>query len=134
MEVRVVPLAAIWQMRQQVMYLGQLLEFVQLENDQEGVHLGMYDNEILLSVISLFRSGQEMQFRKFATKIECQRKGIGSALLKYVMDWTQTQACALIWCNARTTAMGLYKRFGMEPVGETWVKNGIEYIKMQKAL
>ena len=134
MEVRMVPLAAIWQMRQQVMYPSQPLKFVQLKNDPEGVHLGMYDNEILLSVISLFRSGQEMQFRKFATKIECQRKGIGSTLLKYVIDWTQAQDCALIWCNARTTAMGLYKRFGMEPMGETWVENCIEYVKMQKAL
>lgn len=134
MVVGVVPLSEVWQLRQQVMYPFQDMDMVKLDNDAEGTHLGMYDEEELLSVISLFCSDKKVQFRKFATRMAFQRKGIGSALLQHVMDWAQANGYEVVWCNARLTAVELYKQFGMEPVGESWIKNGIEYIKMQKEL
>ena len=134
MTIREVSLPEVWRLRQQVMYPDQDIKMVQIDDDRNGIHLGAYKENELLSVISMFCSDKQLQFRKFATHDQYQRKGIGSALLQYVFDWAETNEVELVWCNARLTAIGLYKRFGMEPVGETWIKNGVEYIKMQKKL
>lgn len=124
----------VWQLRQEVMYPQAPIAEVQLLDDQKGMHLGLYDDGQLITVISLFVSGQALQFRKFATRNKFQRRGYGTALLQYVMECAKAKRCTTIWCNARLTAMGVYKQFGMKLVGRVWEKNGIEYIKMQKEL
>jgi phosphoribosylformimino-5-aminoimidazole carboxamide ribotide isomerase len=129
-----VPLPDVWALRQAVMYPAETLEFVKLEADTGGQHWGLYKEGILVSVMSVFVEGSALQFRKFATVTAQQGKGHGSMLLQYVMDWAAQHRIKSIWCNARTTATGLYQKFGMQPVGETWQKYGLEFIKMEKQL
>lgn len=134
MQIKEVSLEQVWQMRREVMYPSFSIEQVKLENDAAGLHLGLYDADMLASVVSLFIEDQSMQFRKFATQTALQGKGYGSQLLQHVMQLAETKQCTSIWCNARTAAVGLYKKFGMQPSGNTWVKHGIEFIKMEKQL
>ena len=121
-------------MRQAVMYPQEDISFVQLEDDNTGTHLGLYVTGELVSVISLFEKQNAVQFRKFATKNDKQGMGYGTALLQYVMNYAQATGKASIWCNARTSAMGIYRKFGMQPAGAVWEKWGIEFIKMEKQL
>ena len=116
------------------MYPSQDIKMVKLDDDRSGIHLGAYKENELLSVISIFCSGKQLQFRKFATRKQFQSKRIGSTLLQHVLDWAEANGVEFMWCNARLTAIGFYKRFGMGPVGEIWMKNGVEYIKTQKKL
>ncbi|WP_315822169.1 GNAT family N-acetyltransferase [Paraflavitalea speifideaquila] len=109
------------------------LDFVKLPEDEKGLHWGLYDTGELVSVISVFEKGGQVQFRKFATRTALQGKGYGTALLQYVMDWAQRKGKRSIWCNARLTATGIYKRFGMLATGTTWRKYGIEFIKMENS-
>jgi phosphoribosylformimino-5-aminoimidazole carboxamide ribotide isomerase len=132
--IRQTPIEDVWDMRQRVMYPDEMIDFVKLENDDKGLHLGLYVANTLVSVISLFESGDEVQFRKFATERAMQRKGYGTNLLQYVMDWAASTGKKSIWCNARLMATEMYRKFGMQPVGEGWVKYGIEFIKMEKQL
>ncbi len=53
--------------RHEVMWPDQPLDFVKLENDDTAIHLGLYVHNQLVSVISLFITDNEAQFRKFAT-------------------------------------------------------------------
>jgi phosphoribosylformimino-5-aminoimidazole carboxamide ribotide isomerase len=129
-----VPIETIWNMRQTVMYPDEPLDFVKLENDSLGIHLGLYEDDTLVSVISLFEEEGSVQFRKFATAIPSQGKGFGTRLLTHVMDWAVENKKKSIWCNARLSATALYQKFGMRPTGETWEKWGIEFIKMEKQL
>lgn len=124
----------VWHMRQKVMYPEETIEFVKLENDDKGLHLGLYIADTLVSVISVFEVGDEVQFRKFATETAMQGKGYGTMLLRYVMDWAISTGKKSIWCNARIMATEMYRRFGMQPVGEGWKKYGFEFIKMEKQL
>lgn len=124
----------VWHMRQKVMYPNEIIDFVKLENDDKGLHLGLYIADTLVSVISVFEEGDDVQFRKFATEIAMQGKGYGTKLLQYVMDWAVNTGKKSIWCNARIMATEMYRKFGMQPVGEGWVKYGIEFIKMEKQL
>jgi len=134
MIIQPVPLNEVWAMRQAVMYPQESISFVQLEDDERGLHWGLYEGGELVSVISLFDKDGSLQFRKFATRTSHQGKGFGTALLKHVMDWAHTNGKKSIWCNARLTATGIYKKFGMQAVGKTWQKWGIDFIKMEKQL
>jgi phosphoribosylformimino-5-aminoimidazole carboxamide ribotide isomerase len=121
-------------MRQAVMYPQESISFVQLEDDEAGMHWGLYREEELVSVISLFDKGGSIQFRKFATRTDLQGMGYGTTLLQHVMDWARTSGKKNIWCNARLMAIGMYKKFGMQAVGKTWQKYGLDFIKMEKQL
>ena len=134
MLIKEVPIEEIWHIRQQVMYPKETLEFVRLEDDAIGTHLGLYQDDRLLSVISLFERDGVIQFRKFATITNEQGKGYGTRLLQYVMDWAIKNEKKIIWCNARLSATSLYEKFGMRQTGNSWEKYGIEFIKMQKQL
>lgn len=134
MQIQTVNLNDVWQMRQSVMYPHESFSFVQLDDDNTGLHWGLYETGELISVISLFEKNGSVQFRKFATKTAMQGKGYGTALLQHVMDWAVTTGKKNIWCNARTSAIDIYKKFGMQPVGDPWQKWGIEFIKMEKQL
>lgn len=134
MEMKEVPLDIIWQMRKEVMYPDFTIEQVKLPDDKEGLHLGVYEDEVPVSVVSVFVKNNQLQFRKFATLTACQGKGYGSRLLAYVMQLAQQQQCSAIWCNARVNAMAFYEKSGMEPVGERWWQHGYEFVKMEKQL
>ena len=133
-QVRTVPLQDIWRIRQEVMYPNENIAFVQLDEDEKGIHLGLYEDDELVSVISLFADGDKLQFRKFATITKMQGKGYGTRLLAYIMDWGFKNGYQYIWCNARLSATGMYEKFGMSAAGSSWEKWGIEFIKMEKSL
>ena len=119
-------------MRQAVMYPGESLDFVKLEEDANGIHLGMYVEEELVSVISLFVTGDQLQFRKFATAITQQGRGYGTQLLQHVMYWAENNGMKRIWCNARATATGMYEKMGMRISGNGWKKFGLDFVMMEK--
>jgi phosphoribosylformimino-5-aminoimidazole carboxamide ribotide isomerase len=134
MSIQPVSLNEVWAMRQAVMYPQESISLVQLEDDEKGLHWGLYDQGELVSVISVFDRNGAVQFRKFATRTNWQGKGYGTILLQHVMDWAHKQGKKSIWCNARLTATGIYKKFGMKAVGKTWQKYGLDFIKMEKQL
>ena len=132
LSIKEVALHDVWQLRQEVMYPDETLDFVKLEEDETGVHLGVYEGEELKTVISLFKNDGELQFRKFATRVASQGKGYGTYLLEYVMKWASENQIKRIWCNARATATGMYEKIGMRTTGYGWKKFGLDFIMMEK--
>ena len=82
-EIREIKAEDTWPMRHKVMWPDQPLDYVILPQDEEGLHYGLFKEDKLISVISLFINQEEAQFRKFATATEAQGKGYGSALLHH---------------------------------------------------
>jgi GNAT superfamily N-acetyltransferase len=66
--------------------------------------------------------GQIWQLRGMATRPDRQREGIGSALLASVIDHIAHSGGGLLWCNARLTAVGVYRRAGLVEVGEEFIE------------
>ncbi|MBS1576386.1 MAG: 1-(5-phosphoribosyl)-5-[(5-phosphoribosylamino)methylideneamino]imidazole-4-carboxamide isomerase, partial [Bacteroidetes bacterium] len=62
MEIKEADLAEVWALRREVMYTEEEISFVQLEDDDKGLHLGLYRKRELVSVISLFIRNGELQF------------------------------------------------------------------------
>jgi GNAT superfamily N-acetyltransferase len=131
--IREITAAETWPVRQRVMWPGKDIDFVKIDNDEEGIHYGLFENGTLISVISLFIKGEEARFRKFATEVAYQGKGYGSELLKYLMAEAGKKGVRYLTCDARLTAAGFYRKFGMEESSEvfTYSERGLEYIKMK---
>ena len=131
MQVIEVPLDIVWEMRQKVMYPHLSMEEIKLEEDKRGIHLGIKEDGLFVSVVSLFQHGSEWQFRKFATLEEVQGRGYGTLLLKWLVEFVQQKGATRLWCNARVNALGFYKKQDFEPFGETWNQLGFQFVKMQ---
>lgn len=134
MEIKPASLAEVWELRREVMYPQETISFVQLDDDDKGLHLGAYEKSGLVSVISLFIKNGELQFRKFATKKSEQHKGHGTALLNKAFAIAKEKNCKSVWCNARRDATEFYTKWGMTEYGKSWIKYGIEFIIMKKVL
>ncbi len=134
MNIRSVSLDQVWRMRKEIMYPDSTIEEVKLRDDEAGLHLGLYAEEQLLSVISVFERGNEIQFRKFATRTDMQGKGYGSLLLQHVMQLAEEKGVERIWCNARFTATKLYEKFSMQATGNSWRDKGHNFIIMEKKI
>ncbi|MEL6357689.1 MAG: GNAT family N-acetyltransferase, partial [Bacteroidota bacterium] len=92
MDIRSIKAEDTWPLRQSIMWPEHPIEFVKLERDTtDGIHLGLFIEEQLVSIISLYINGYDMQFRKFATVVEQQGKGYGSLLLRYVIGMVGPQ-------------------------------------------
>ena len=88
-----------WQIRHKVMWPEQPLEFVQLQEDDFGLHFGYFIDENLVSIVSCFISNDEIQFRKLATLPEYQGQGIASELLKYIFELARQKNLKRIWLH-----------------------------------
>lgn len=123
-----------WALRQQAMWPDKEIDYVKLADDPRGTHYGLFKDEQLVSVISLFFDGEEVQFRKFATCSEKQGQGFGTRLLHFILEEPEVVATKRIWCNARLDAVAFYARFGFITQGDTFKRDGVTYVKMTKEL
>ncbi len=131
MEIKTINASDTWQIRHEVMWPDQPFEFVQLKEDDLGFHFGVFEENKLVSIVSCFIEGQEMQFRKLATLEEHQGKGIASELLKYILKFAKEKDLKKVWCNARTNKKVFYEKFGMKDTFKTFVKAGQEFTIME---
>lgn len=123
-----------WELRHKVMWPEKDFDYIKIEDDDVGVHFGLFKENILISVISLFINNEVAQFRKFATIQHEQGKGYGSTLLDYVFKEAERGGVKRIWCNARRNKVDYYKKFGLQEAKYTFIKGGKSYVVMEREL
>lgn len=119
-------------LRREVMYPDRDIDFVKLQDDDLGLHIGVYEKGELVSVMSIFMNGRDIQFRKLATCCKVQRKGYASALMQWLIDYAKDMKLERLWCNARSSAFAFYEKFGYRKTDTTFSKNGHDYIVMER--
>jgi predicted GNAT family N-acyltransferase len=132
LKIKIIQASETWDLRHRVMATNRPFNSIKLPKDEEGLHFGLFHEEKLISVISLFIENDTAQFRKFATEISEQGKGYGSILLNHIIEESIENNVKYLWCNARMTALGFYEKFRFKSVSETWIDNDIEYVKMER--
>ncbi|MDQ0860521.1 GNAT family N-acetyltransferase [Bacillus sp. V2I10] len=132
--IRKVDKEEVWELRHKVMWSHKAFDYIKLEDDHLAIHFGLFKEDILISVITLFINNEEGQFRKFATVQQEQGKGYGSALLNYVFKEAKIYGVKRIWCNARKNKVNFYKKFGLRETNSSFIKEGKSYIIMEKYL
>lgn len=130
-QIEQIPYQLTWKIRHEVMYPEKTLDEVKLENDFKGYHFGLYDQGKLTSIVSLFRTGNSMQLRKFATLQQWQNLGYGSLVLEHCINFCRDNDIVKIWCNARTTATAFYKKYDFRETETTFFKDGHDFVIME---
>lgn len=126
------PYEEILRIRHEVMYPDKDIEYVKLPEDHLGLHIGYYEKGELVSVVSLFLEGRNLQFRKLATKAQHQNKGYASELIKWITDYAKDVKLDKIWCNSRIDKVQFYENFGFKKTTQSFIKEDISYVVMDK--
>ena len=134
LQIKETELSRVWKLRYEVMYPEKDIEYVKLEDDEKGIHLGFYAEDKLVSVISLFIEKDSIQFRKFATLAEEQGKGYGTILLNEVIDYAERNNVKKIWCNSRIEKTDFYEKFGFKKTNKKYEQDGRRFIIVEKIL
>jgi GNAT superfamily N-acetyltransferase len=138
-------------LRQSILWPTKDISHVQLPEDNTGVHLGAFlvNKPEPIAVISLFANDlpqesdlpnqihtkRTIRFRKFACDTAYQGKGIGTLLLEYTVWIARSNMnCALLWCDARMTTLKWYQKRGLQPFGDTFFKETVEYVRVKRNL
>ncbi|TGD81254.1 GNAT family N-acetyltransferase [Hymenobacter wooponensis] len=133
-QIRPITAAETYPLRHQVLWPQESPDYIKLNYDEQGHHFGAFYNNQLVSVISLFIDGNVARFRKFATRPDCQGQGIGSKLLRHVLEYARTKGAQRIWCDARAVNEAFYRAFGLEPEGNRFYRGTIPYMRMARDL
>ena len=129
-EVRPITAAEALPLRQLVLRPGRPLEAAQYPEDHAPStrHFGAFRDTRLLGIATLLRAempGQPgvpaIQLRGMATAPEVRGEGFGRALILACLAFAGENGVPLLWCNARTGAVGFYRKLGFEIVGTEFI-------------
>ncbi|MDP5273068.1 GNAT family N-acetyltransferase [Chengkuizengella axinellae] len=134
MEIKKISKEKTWNLRHTVMWPNKELDYIKLDQDDSGIHYGLFEKGRLISVVSLFIENEDAQFRKFATLQSEQGKGFGSKLLNHVVEEAKRVGIKRIWCNARLNKSSFYKKFGLQESEHKFQKGGLDYVIMERLL
>jgi len=123
-----------WQLRRDILYPALTKREMEMAEDVDGIHFGLFTENKLAGVVSLFQNDTSFQFRKLAVDASFQHKGLGTSLVNYITEYAQENGGTLIWCNARVDAVAFYLKLGFAQTGRFFTKKGIDYEVMEKLI
>jgi GNAT superfamily N-acetyltransferase len=124
--VRPITTVATWPLRQSVLRPGRPLAAAQFLGDDlpSTKHFGAFQSDELVGIASLFLAEMPehpginaWQLRGMATAPAVRGAGFGRALVAACVAFATASGKPLIWCNARTSAVGFYRKLDWEILG-----------------
>ncbi len=113
------------------------LEFTREEllSDARSIHLGCFQDDRLVGCLVLTPAeGGEMRMRQVAVAPECQRRGIGTALVAAAEALARQEGFRRMVLHARQSAVAFYERLGYQVLGEPFEEIGLCHRAMVKTL
>jgi ribosomal protein S18 acetylase RimI-like enzyme len=138
--VREVPVGEVWPIRQQVLRPGQSLESSRYaEDDLPGArHFAAFHEGRPVGATSVYhedppagftvpglKPGRGWHLRGMATFDEFRGTGAGSALLRTALTHAVLAGAEAVWCKARSSVVGFYRRHGFLTLGEQFEIRGL---------
>lgn len=131
-------------LRQRVLRPHQALKDMAYPNDlhEDTLHFGAYVKGQLVGIASIYHEDQEgklktgsWRLRGMAVDPEFRGKKIGEKLILACVKNVQETGAKMLWCNARTPAIGFYEAYGFRKKGQEFEIKGIgPHFVMVKAL
>ena len=130
MEIKKISSSATYPVRHEVLRKGKTIETCQFkgDDDENTVHFGLYQNERLIGIISIFKEKNDLfsetnqfQIRGMAVLEEFQGKGFGAELVKEAENHCINLNTDLIWFNARENAVPFYKKLDYIIIGDSFL-------------
>lgn len=126
------PVAAILGLRHRILRPGHPSSTAEFAGDDDPgtLHFAATINEDVVSCLSLYTSEWQgsiaWQLRGMATDAAFQAQGIGRRLLDYaVAEAVARQPSWPIWCNARVSAIGFYRKANWTAESEEFEIEGV---------
>jgi len=122
-------------LRQHVLWPDRPREALRLaeDNDDTARHFGLFVHDKLISCVSLFMTDEDCWvIRKFATLEEYQSRGYGTQLLQQTLAIVDQAGIKKVRLDSRRTAIRFYQKSGFQICSEPFMKEGIEFVKMQR--
>jgi ribosomal protein S18 acetylase RimI-like enzyme len=107
------------------------LEECVFETDSQGFHLGAFVDDKLVSIATFFPEDYSelghggYRLRGMATHPNYHGKGYGTQLIQFAINHLQNEGISYLWCNARSTALGFYKKLNFMVVSDEFIVPGI---------
>lgn len=101
-------------------------------------HLGAFDGGRITGIASFSQEHIEgattaFRLRGMAVDPELQGKGIGADIMNFALEHLASLGCDVLWCNARSSAVGFYMKLGMEIYSDEFDIPGIgPHYKMKR--
>lgn len=112
--------------RHPVLRAGKPIESCVFDDDNLTTtkHFGLFIEEKLVGVVSVFKKNNtifnkenQFQIRGMAVLLEFQKKGFGENLVKHCENYVKSVNGAVIWFNARESAVPFYEKLGYNKIG-----------------
>ena len=130
MEIKKISSLETYPVRHEVLRKGKPIETCQFkgDDDENTVHFGLYQNERLIGIISIFKEKNDLfsetnqfQIRGMAVLEEFQGKGFGAELVREAENHCISLNTDLIWFNARENAVPFYKKLNYIIIGDSFL-------------
>jgi ribosomal protein S18 acetylase RimI-like enzyme len=102
------------------------------DDAQSTIHFGVFKATEMVGVASLYEESspdvehqQGWRIRGMATDASVRGFGYGKKLLEACLAHAREHGGDVVWCNARTSAVGFYEKNGFSIVGEEFDIPGI---------
>lgn len=121
-------------LRLSVLRPGQSPQAAVFPNDEvpHAFHFGAFSGKALIGIASIYPEPMPgeadptaWRLRGMAVAPECQRRGVGRALLEACLAHVDFEGGTRLWCNARSTARGFYASLGFGTQGEEFDIEGV---------
>ncbi|MEZ9905248.1 GNAT family N-acetyltransferase [Vibrio breoganii] len=99
--------------------------------DEEAVHALVYDNDEPIATGGMLEDGH---IGRIAVLISHRGKGIGTSIMKALVDEARLRSFARVYLGAQVHALDFYQKLGFEPIGERYEEVSIEHQTMQLSL
>ena len=143
MEIKKINSIDTYPVRHEVLRKGKPIETCQFkgDDDENTVHFGLYQNERLNGIISIFKEKNDLfsetnqfQIRGMAVLEEFQGKGFGAELVKEAENHCVNLNTDLIWFNARENAVPFYTKLDYTIIGDSFLipDVGIHFVMYKK--
>ena len=132
-------------LRNEVLRPGMPISSCLFDGDDEPKtrHFGALDDqEQIVGIVSIFSNPHPdlpatftYQLRGMATSEQCRGLGVGILLIESVEHYLKAIECAGLWANARTEALGFYKKQGYQVMSDEFmIENVGPHYLVAKAL
>ena len=143
MEIKKINSIDTYPVRHEVLRKGKPIETCQFkgDDDENTIHFGLYQNERLIGIISIFKEKNDLfsetnqfQIRGMAVLEEFQGKGFGAELVKEAENHCINLNTNLIWFNAREKAVPFYEKLNYKITGDSFLipDVGIHFVMYKK--
>ncbi len=101
-----------------------LTEKIKGDFDDTTIHLGVFINNVLVSVATFLQNDYELfnglQYRLagMATRDDFQKQGLGRQLILKSEKILKDKKATIVWCNARVVALDFYRKLGFVTKGD----------------